>query len=200
MTLFSGASDIYSHQVRLVVAEKDIAVDIVQVDPADVPDELAEHNPYASVPTLVDRDLSLYQASIIMEYLDERFPHPPLMPVDPVSRARTRLLLHRIEKDLYRNYELVLAGGKTAQNARKELTDDLTAISPFLERSAFFMSEDMSLADCVLAPLLWRLPQLKIDLPKQAQSLLDYGARLFRRESFRRSLTEAERELRTHAP
>jgi RNA polymerase-associated protein len=135
-----------------------------------------------------------------MEYLDERFPHPPLMPVDPVSRARTRLLLHRIEKDLYRNYELVLAGNKTAQSARKELADDLTAISPFLERSAFFMSSEMSLADCVLAPLLWRLPQLKIDLPKQAQSLLDYGARLFRRESFRRSLTEAERELRTHAP
>lgn len=196
MTLFSGASDIYSHQVRMVVAEKGISVDIVDIDPFDVPDELAEYNPYASIPTLVDRDLALYNAQIIMEYLDERFPHPPLMPVDPVSRARKRLMLFRIEKDLYSRLDLIYSGSKIGQAARKELTDDLVAISPVFEHAPFFLSDEPTLVDCSLAPLLWRLPQLKIELPKQAKPLLDYSVRLFRRESFRRSLTEAERELR----
>lgn len=196
MTLFSGASDIYSHQVRMVVAEKGISVDIVDVNPLDPPGDLAEFNPYLGVPTLVDRDLALYQPQIIMEYLDERFPHPPLMPVDPVSRARNRLMLYRIEKDLYGKLGLMESGNKNGQKARKDLTDDLTAISPAFEGTPFFMSEELSLVDCALGPLLWRLPALKIDLPKQAKPLLDYSARLFRRESFRRSLTEAERELR----
>jgi RNA polymerase-associated protein len=196
MTLFSGASDIYSHQVRMVVAEKGISVDIIEVDPADVRDELAEYNPYADVPTLVDRDLALYHAQIIMEYLDERFPHPPLMPVDPVSRARNRLMLFRIEKELYSRLELIRSGNKAAQKARKDLTDDLVAISPVFEQTPFFMSEELTLVDCTLAPLLWRLPQLKIELPKQAKPLVDYGVRLFRREAFRHSLTEAERDLR----
>jgi RNA polymerase-associated protein len=180
----------------MVVAEKGINVDIVEVDPVDVPDELAEYNPYAGVPTLVDRDLSLYYAPIIMEYLDERFPHPPLMPVDPVSRARTRLMLYRIERDLYSQLDAIEAGNKSGQKARKDLADDLVAISPLFEQNPFFMGAEISLVDCAFAPLLWRLPQLKIELPKQAKPLIDYSTRLFRREAFRRSLTESERELR----
>lgn len=196
MTLFSGATDAYSHQVRYVMAEKGITADIVLIDPGSPNEELADYNPYGGVPTLVDRDLALYHAPIINDYLDERFPHPPLMPGDPVSRARARLALYRIERDLYRRMDLVLKSPKQGQVARRELTDDLIAISPLFEDHAFFMGDELTMADCVVAPLLWRLPQLKIDLPRQARSLLEYGNRLFQRGSFRLSLTVAEQELR----
>lgn len=196
MTLFSGQSDVHSHQVRIVLAEKGITAEMVAVDPSVPLEELAEYNPYLTLPTLVDRDISLYQARIIMEYLDERFPHPPLMPVDPVIRARNRLMLFRIEKDLYGKVALILSGGKTGQKSRKELEEDLVAINPIFEQTPFFMSEEMSLVDCAFAPVLWRLPELKIELSRQAKALTDYGMRIFKRESFRRSLTESEKGLR----
>lgn len=197
MTLFTGRSDAYSHQVRWVIAEKGIEVDVVEVAPGVVPEALAELNPYGSVPTLVDRELVLYDPTVIMEYLDERFPHPPLLPPDPVSRARTRLLLFRVEKELYSRMAAILAAGagKNSSTARKELVEDLVLLEPACANTRFFMSDDFSLVDCALAPLLWRLPQMKIELPKQAKALASYAARLFKRPSFRLSLTEAEKEL-----
>lgn len=197
MTLFSGDNDIFSHRVRIVLAEKGINFEIVDVDPADLPEDLVDLNPYNSVPTLVDRDLVLYNSQIIMEYLDERFPHPPLMPVDPVSRANNRLMLYRIEKDLYVHVDAIQSGGeKAATKSRKELRDNLVVISPIFEQKPFFMSDDFSLVDCSLAPLLWRLPALNVSLPKQAGPLVAYAERLFARESFRASLSETEREMR----
>jgi len=197
MALFSGDMDPYSHQVRIVLAEKGINVDIVSVELDKKPEDLIDLNPYGSVPTLVDRDLVLYDSHVIMEYLDERFPHPPLMPVDPVSRARNRLMFYRIQRDLYANVDFIMHGTeKQGTKARKELRDNLLAISPIFTQKPFFLSDDFSLVDCAMAPLLWRLPTLGIDLLKQAGPLLDYANRLFRREYFRTSLTEYERELR----
>ncbi len=197
MTLFSGASDAYSHCVRIVMVEKDVTVDIVSVDANHTPEDFIDLNPYQSLPTLLDRDLVLYSAPIIMEYLDERYPHPPLLPVDPVARANNRLMLHRIEKDLYSQYGLIMAGNdKVAAKARKELRDQLLVISPAFLQKPFFLSDEFSLVDCTLAPLLWRLPLLGIALPKQAQPLLDYAERMFRRRSFKLSLSEIESEMR----
>jgi len=197
MTLFSGDTDVYSHRVRIVLAEKGINVDIVSVDTGNPPEDLIDLNPYNTVPTLVDRDLVLYDSQVIMEYLDERFPHPPLMPVDPVSRANNRLMLHRIEQDLYAPLQVAMSGGeKAAAKAKKEVRDNLIMVSPIFEQKPYFLSDEFSLVDCALAPLLWRLPSLNISLPKQAAPLLDYADRIFARESFQSGLSEAERELR----
>ena len=196
MTLFSGADDVYSHQVRLVVAEKGINVEIVDVDPSNPPEDLIDLNPYNNVPTLVDRDLGLYNAQVIMEYLDERFPHPPLMPVDPVTRARNRLMLYRIGLDLYQPYQTISEGkDKAASKARKDLRDNLVMISPVFEHLPYFMSDEFSLVDCAVLPLLWRLPQLGVELPKQAQALGAYMERMFARDSFLASLTDPEKEI-----
>lgn len=197
MTLFSGDADVYSHRVRIVLAEKGINVDIVPVDEANLPEDLIDLNPYNTVPTLVDRELVLYDSQVIMEYLDERFPHPPLMPVDPVSRANNRLMLHRIEEDLYSQLNIILSGGeKAAAKAKKEIRDNLVMASPIFEQKPYFLSDEFSLVDCALAPLLWRLPALNITLPKQAAPLLSYAERIFARESFQASLSETEREMR----
>lgn len=197
MTLFSGASDAYSHRVRIAMAEKDVNADIVFVDAKHTPEDFIDLNPYQTLPTLLDRDLVIYTAPIIMEYLDERYPHPPLMPIDPVARANQRLMLYRVEKDLYSHFDQIIdKSDKAGSKARKELTDQLVVISPFFQRTRFFLSDEFSLVDCTLAPLLWRLPVLGIALPKQAQPLLDYADRLFRRPSFKKSLTELESEMR----
>ncbi len=197
MTLFSGDSDVYSHRVRIVLAEKGINVDVVPVDAANLPEDLIDLNPYNTVPTLVDRELVLYNSQVIMEYLDERFPHPPLMPVDPVSRANNRLMLHRIEEDLYSQLDIVMSGGeKAAAKAKKEIRDNLVMVSPIFEQKPYFLSDEFSLVDCALAPLLWRLQALNITLPKQAAPLLSYAERIFARESFQASLSETEREMR----
>ncbi len=197
MTLFSGANDMFSHQVRIVLAEKGVSVDICHVDMANLPEELLELNPYASVPTLVDRDLVLYTSRIIMEYLDERFPHPPLMPVYPVARGNSRLMMHRIELDWYSLVDKIVANGGEAESARKELRESLLAIAPIFVEYPYFMSEEFSQVDCFMAPLLWRLSQLGIELTgKGAKELKNYMTRLFERESFQASLTEVERELR----
>ncbi len=196
MTLYSGADDLYSHQVRIVLAEKGVTVDVLQVDPNDMPEDLIEINPYNSVPTLVDRELVLYNSRIIMEYLDERFPHPPLMPVYPVSRGQTRLMMHRIESDWYTLVDRIRKGDRV-DSARKELQESLTAIAPIFTEMPFFMSEEFGLADCYLGPLLWRLPELGIELDNRvAKEIKAYMTRLFDRESFKASLTETEREMR----
>ncbi len=197
MTMYSSARSVYSHRVRLVLAEKNITVEIVDVEPGELPEDLLDLNPYGNLPTLADRDLVLYESGIIMQYLDERFPHPPLLPVDPVSRARSRQLMYRVDLDWY-----LLAGrigGKTgaeADAARKQLAESLTASAPIFAAKPFFMCEELSLVDCCIVPLLWRLPMLGVKLPKQAQSVLDYGERMFARDAFKKSLSEFEREMR----
>lgn len=196
MTLFSSPTCPQSHRVRMVLAEKGITVEILDVDDTHKSEDLIDLNPYNSVPTLVDRELVLYDPRAIMEYLDERFPHPPLMPVDPVSRARTRLALYRIEKDWY---ELVPAleskGEKTSARARKMLRDSLTAGAEVFGAKPFFLSEEFSLVDATVVPILWRLKRYRIDLPRQAKAVLQYAERMFERDSFQASLSEAEREM-----
>lgn len=180
----------------MVLAEKGIAVDVVDVDAHDLPDEVMDFNPYGTVPTLVDRDLRLYESRIIMEYLDERFPHPPLLPVDPVSRASARLFMYRIDRDWYVLMGRIQTGGSDeAEQARKELHESLIATAPVFGAHAFFMSDEFSLVDCCVAPLLWRLPVLGIELPSQAEALRLYMRRIFAWDAFRKSLTEAEKEM-----
>ena len=196
MTLFSDSTDIHSHRVRIVLAEKGINFEIIFVDPACPPEDLIELNPYAMVPTLVDRDLVLYDSQVIMEYLDERFPHPPLMPVDPVSRGNTRMTLKRIQKDWDSLVENIEHGSSAdAAKARKELQESLTVISPIFEQKPFFMSDEISLMDCAVAPILWRLPKYNIELPNSAKALKDYAKRIFQMNSFQVSLSEPEREM-----
>ncbi|MES9899801.1 MAG: stringent starvation protein SspA [Sedimenticola sp.] len=196
MTMYSDAKSPYSHRVRMVLAEKNITVEIVDTDPVDISEDIMDLNPYGTLPTLVDRELVLFESRIIMEYLDERFPHPPLLPVDPVSRAGARLFMHRVDQDWYRKMDDILAGGKGVTKARKELRESLIAAAPIFAHKPYFMSDDFSLVDCAIAPLLWRLPQLGIELPIQAKPVEDYAARLYERESFKESLTESEREMR----
>ncbi len=196
MTLYSGTSDCYSHRTRIVLFEKDVECKIISVEPDNKPPELVDLNPYNQVPTIVDRDLVLYQSAIINEYLDERLPHPPLMPVDPVNRARARLMLFRFENDWYRLLPEIAHGDKkTANKARNVIRDGLTVISPIFKEQPFILGDEFSLVDCALAPILWRLDYFKISLPRQARPLLEYAQRVFERKSFQTSLTEAEREM-----
>lgn len=196
MTLYSGTIDCYSHRTRIVLFEKDVECKIIFVEPENKPVELADINPYNQVPTIVDRDLVLYQSAIINEYLDERLPHPPLMPVDPVGRARARLMLFRFENDWYRLLPEIASGDKkTANKARNVIRDGLTVISPIFKEQSFILGEEFSLVDCALAPILWRLDRFKISLPRQAKPLMEYAQRVFERKSFQASLTEAEREM-----
>lgn len=200
MTFYSDGTDHYSHRVRIVLAEKGVSVDVVNVTALNRPDDLADLNPYNSLPTLVDRELSLYESKIMMEYLDERFPHPPLLPVYPVARAQNRLLSYRIERDWCPHVDLLLSGkGKEAavQKARKELRDSLITIAPIFSEKPYFMSDEFSLVDCIAAPIFWRLPAMEIELPeKQCKNMLRYMDRIFARESFQASLSDAERDLR----
>ncbi|GAB5379159.1 MAG: stringent starvation protein SspA [Aliiglaciecola sp.] len=196
MTLFSDTSDIYSHQVRIVLAEKGVGVEISYTDPTNLPEDLLDLNPYGTVPTLVDRELVLYKSHIIMEYLDERFPHPPLMPVYPVSRGQSRLMMHRIEQDWYSLAENVLAGKGDVDAQRNELREALLSLAPLFAETPFFMSEEFSLVDCYLAPLLWRLPSLGIQLTGNgSKEVMAYMNRIFARSSFKASLTDQEREI-----
>lgn len=199
MTLYSGSVDIFSHRVRIVLAEKGVSVEVINTDISDKDklEDLLELNPYGNTPTLVDRELVLYDSNIIMEYLDERFPHPPLMPVYPVARAKTRLMIYRIDRewcDLVRKIET----GKTTdiQAASKELRNYLIKLAPVFSGSAYFLNEDFSLVDCCIAPILWRLPSWGITLPPEAKAVQKYAERIFARDSFQASLTEAEHELR----
>lgn len=199
MTFFSDGMDHYSHRVRIVLAEKGVAVEIQESDPNDKPAELADLNPYNSLPTLIDRELVLYEPNIMMEYLDERFPHPPLLPVYPVARAESRLYMHRIENDWCSLIKIIQAAEdeESVEQARKELREGLIAISPIFSEMPFFMNEEFTLVDCCMAPILWRLEMLGIELPEaQTKPLQKYMERLFSRESFLESLSEAEKEMR----
>ena len=188
MIFYSDGNDHYSQRVRLVLAEKGVAVEIIDVDPAHIPEDLTDLNPYNSLPTLIDRELVLYQSQVIMEYLDERFPHPPLLPVYPVARAQSRLFVHRIKRDWCTAVDTIMAGKSkdtVIDRARKELRESLVTIAPIFDGKPFFMSEEFTLVDCCVGPILWRLPALGIELPpKQGKPILYYMDRMFERDSF----------------
>ena len=198
MRLFSGALCLYGHTCRLVMKEKDAESEFRYFGEDEETEELSELNPYGESPTLVDRDLILYNAVVINEFLDERLPHPPLMPIDPVGRGRARLLICRLQRDWLDNVEAHLSRGQKLDNkTRKELSDGLLAMSQIFSDQDYLLGNDLTLVDCYVAPLLWRLPFLGIELPKQGKRLEEYSERLFARRSFQDSLSEAERELRS---
>lgn len=201
MLLYSGNSDVYSHRVRIALAEKGVVYEVVNINPQDKKDkseDLLELNPYGTIPTLVDRDLALYDTNIIMEYLDERFPHPPLLPVYPVARARLRLMIHRIDREwgpLIRKLES--GKGNEAKAAAKELRAYLMQLMPLFSSSPYFLSDEFTLVDCCLASIIWRLPVWGVEL--DSKPLQRYAERLFKREAFQASLTEIEREMKKNA-
>ncbi len=200
MTLFSDPRDHYSHRVRMVLAEKGVTAEIVDVVAGKEPEDLAEINPYNTLPTLADRDLALYEANVIMEYLDERFPHPPLLPVYPVQRALSRLWITRVEKEWSSRLDILMAGkGRETilSKARKELRESIIAIAPIFAEKPYFMNDEFSLVDCCVAPILWRLKEVDITLPeKSTRPLHKYMQKIFERDAFRASLTETETEMR----
>lgn len=198
MTFFSDPQSHYSHRVRIVLAEKGVTVDVLNVDPSNPPAELADLNPYNALPTLVDRDLVLYEPTIMMEYLDERFPHPPLLPVYPVARAQSRLMMWRVGRDWCSLVDRIeKASASDADQARKELRESLVGSAPLFQEMPFFLSEEFTMVDCCIGPLLWRLPQLGVELPQKGiKPLEQYMQRLFERRGFKASLSDAEEDMR----
>ena len=200
MTLYSDPRDHHSHRVRMVLAEKDVRVQVVDVNPRRLPRALLDVNPYNTVPTLADRDLVLYNSTVISEYLDERFPHPPLLPVYPVARAQSRLLMHRIELDWSGHLAVLMrgrGGAKVLERAHKALRESVVAVAPAFGEKPFFMSDELTLVDCCIAPVLWRLEHVGIELPERlTRPMMRYMQRMFARRSFRDSLTEIEAEMR----
>ncbi len=198
MTLFSGPTDIWSHRVRVVLAEKGINIDIINVADGSRPEDLLVLNPYNTVPTLVDRDLILYDSRVIIEYLDERFPHPPLMPVDPVTRAHFRLVLFRVERDWYPIAEKIIEidDRRKLNRARKELKESILSSVEVFAAKRFFLGDDFSLVDSTIAPILWRLPLFGIELSGRARPIHKYMQKVFERSPFQESLTELEQEMR----
>lgn len=199
MTFFSDPCDHYSHRVRIVLAEKGVTVDVENVDGQNIPRELSEINPYNTLPTLVDRDLVIYETRVMMEYLDERFPHPPLLPVYPVARAEIRQFIYRVESDWCPWVDTIVRSKNKEQvaAAKKDLVEGLVAVAPIFAEKPFFMSEEFTLVDCCLAPILWRLKSFGIELPSTRQTLplIEYMQRIFSREAFKLSLTDKEKEL-----
>lgn len=198
MTLYSNPNCAQSHRVRIVLGEKDLVFKVISVENSENNEDLIALNPNNKTPTFVDRNLVLHESRVIMEYLDERFPHPPLMPVDPVIRAKTRMVLHYIEKDLYGLLDDIKSSGEKKSSAAKfKLRDNLMLSLDFLQGSKFFLSDDFSIIDCSIAPILWRLPEYGIELPKSGKPILKYAERIFARQSFMENLSEQEEEIRT---
>jgi len=202
MALYSSDTGVESHRVRFVLAEKGINVDIVNVsEDESAAEDLAELNPYNQAPTLVDRDLVLYDAGVINDYLDERYPHPPLMPVDPVSRAQLRLVHHRVLRDWFAVAQIIEAtSGKRGEKSRKQLKESLIGSNDLFKMSDFMLSPELTLVDCTLGPLMWRLPYYGIKLGKPGAAIEAYAQRIFSRSSFKASLTQAERDLLLNLP
>jgi RNA polymerase-associated protein len=198
MTLFSTPHDPWSHRTRIVIAEKAIEIEIVDVAPGKYPEDLLDLNPYHTTPTLIDRDLVLYDSRVIMEYLDERFPHPPLMPVDPVTRAQFRLALYRIERDWYGLVQQIESDPdkKNAVRYKKILRDTILQSTDLFKIKPYFLSDEFSLVDATIAPILWRLAAWEIDLPPQAQVVTRYMNLIFSRPTFRHSMSRVEQQMR----
>lgn len=197
LALYTTADGIQCHRTRLVLAAKGVSYDRVIVDPAKPPEDLLDLNPYGGTPTLVDRDLTLYNTAVVCEYLDERYPHPPLMPIDPLSRARLRLASVRIELDWLPEVDIIKTGGRPAEAARKRLREHLLGALPLFKASRFFLNPEMSLADCLVAPVVWRLSWLGVDLGREGKPVLDYGERLFASQGYARSMTPEEKAMRS---
>jgi stringent starvation protein A len=197
MNLYTTATSIECHRTRIVLNEKDIVHEVILVDPKKLPEDLIDLNPYGSLPTLVDRDLVLYNSRVIMEYLEERFPHPPLMPVGPVQRAQMRLALFQVEHDWYPLVDIIeTKGDKAVSKAKKDLPESIASVAEIFNTMPYFLSEDFTLVDASVAPILWRLRHYGIEMPKEAKVINTYAERLFERDGFKLSLTESERELR----
>ena len=198
IVLFSDSKSPSSHRVRLVAKEKDIPIEIIEVDVDNMPEDLLELNPYGTLPTLVDRELVLYDPQVIIEYLDERFPHPPLMAVDPISKARSRQMLRQIETEWYPLVDTIANSDDQAavKVARRNLQERLIQLIPAFEHKPYFMNEDYSLVDISMSVLLWRLPALGIELPKSAKPILDYAEKVLGREMFIESLSDDEIDMR----
>ncbi len=197
MTLYSGTTDPYSHRCRFVLFEKGMDFQIIDVDVFGKQEDVAAMNPYNKVPVLVERDLILYEANIINEYIDERFPHPQLMPPDPVMRARARLFLHRFENDLFCHIDAVEHGQqKVADKARQIIRDNLAQISPVFTKQKFMLGDEFSMLDVAIAPLLWRLELYGIQMGKDAAPLMKYAERLFSRPAYIEAMTPAEKAMR----
>lgn len=200
MSLYAS-NDLYSHRVRIVLAEKGISAELIEVSPSELPESLLQQNPYGTVPTIIDRDLVLYETNIITEYLDERFPHPPLLPVYPVARAKSRQMIYRIERDWYpllQQIEIASKDAKLSKNldsvdaAQKKLAGSLVSLAPVFAGKSFFLSDEFTLVDCCMAPLLWRLRHLDIKLAPMPNAIKEYEERLFTRPSFKATLNEVE--------
>ena len=197
MRLYSGTACPYSHRCRIVLFEKGMDFEVIDVDLMNKSEDVATMNPYGKVPVLVERDLVLYEANIINEYIDERFPHPQLMPPDPVMRGRARLFLHRFEQEIYSQVEAMERGlAKPAEKARAVIRDNLTQLSQILEKQKFLLGGEFSMLDVAIAPLLWRLDYYGIQMGKDAVPLMKYAERLFSRQGFIDSLTASERAMR----
>jgi stringent starvation protein A len=197
MTLYSGTTCPFSQRCRIVLYEKGMDFQIIDVDLYNKPEDLAVMNPYNQVPVLVERDLILYESNIINEYIDDRFPHPQLMPADPVMRARARLFLFRFEKELFCHIETLEKGPtKSADKARIVIRDSLTQIAPVFLKQKYMLGEELSMLDVAIAPLLWRLEYYGIQLPKQAAPLMKYAERIFSRPAFIEALTPSEKVMR----
>lgn len=196
MRLYSGTTCPYSHRCRIVLYEKGMDFEVIDVDLANRAEDIAVINPYNKVPVLVERDLILFEANIINEYIDERFPHPQLMPPDPVMRGRARLFLHRFEQELYSQVNIIEQGGKTADKARAAIRDNLTQLAQILTKQKFLLADDFSMLDVAIAPLLWRLEHYGIQMGKEAAPLMKYAERLFSRQGFIDALTPSERAMR----
>ncbi|MDH4216224.1 MAG: glutathione S-transferase N-terminal domain-containing protein [Gallionella sp.] len=197
MRLYSGTTCPYSHRCRIVLYEKGMDFDIIDVNQMSQAEDIAIINPYNKLPVLVERDLTLYEANIINEYIDERFPHPQLMPPDPVMRARARLFLYRFEQELYSQVDLIERGAvKAADKARGVIRDNLTQLAQILAHQKFLLGDELSMLDVAIAPLLWRLDHYGIQMGKDAAPLMKYAERLFSRQGFIDALTPSERAMR----
>jgi RNA polymerase-associated protein len=197
MTLYSATTCPFSHRCRIVLYEKGMDFQIIDVDLHNRPEDLAVMSPYGRVPVLVERDLILYESNIINEYIDDRFPHPQLMPADPVMRARARLFLYRFEQELFCHIDAVENGNqKNADKARAAIRDNLTVIAPVFVKQKYMLGDEFSMLDVAIAPLLWRLDHYGIQLPKQAAPLLKFAERLFSRPAFIDALTASEKAMR----
>ncbi len=196
MTLYSGTTDPFSHRCRIVLFEKGMDFEVIDVDLYNKPEDIAVINPYNRVPVLVDRDLILYEANIINEYIDERFPHPQLMPPDPILRARARQLLHTFEHELFAHIPALEANGPNADASRAHVHDQLIQFAPIFTKQRFMLGDEFSMLDVAIAPLLWRLEHYGIELPKASAALMKYGERIFSRQGFIDALTPSEKVMR----
>ncbi|HEY8857333.1 MAG: glutathione S-transferase [Rugosibacter sp.] len=196
MNLYSGTTCPFSHRCRIVLYEKQMDFQVIDVDLLNKPEEIAIINPYNHVPVLVDRDLVLYESNIINEYIDERFPHPQLMPPDPQTRAKARQLLFTMEHELFSHVPVLEKNLKTADKSRLHIRDRLVDLSSMFNKQKYLMADEFSMLDVAIAPLLWRLDHYGIELPKTASSLMKYAERIFSRQGFIDALTPTEKAMR----